>query len=92
LLITSTTIECRREFENDFLRLYYDSLVSNGISEYAFEQVSKDYVKSFCWRLFVFIFVIAVTDFTGAYGRSVVETSLPRLAAFAEDHESILLS
>lgn len=84
----SLSIEDRRNHEMRLLRLYHDTLLEHGVSDYSFETCYGDYRLGFFRGLHIFIaimyFDLFDTDELRARFRDV---TLPQLDAFLSDHK-----
>lgn len=78
----------RREHDMRLLRLYYDTLLANGVSDYSFDMCYHDY----CLGVFRGLYVVGVVIYYGFIptqegATRFWDTNLPKLEAFISDHK-----
>ena len=85
-MVFSLPATLRRQAENDLLGIYHDLLLQQGAREYSFEQCWDDYIRAFFINLDLLVVLVDMHDLSRPYGIKLVNSILPRLTAFIEDH------
>jgi hypothetical protein len=81
-------VEERRAKEMDLLRLYHETLVAHGVTDYPLDQLMQDYRAAilFCW-LYVVI-VLGTLDVATERGLALFTANMDRGVAALQDHKA----
>lgn len=80
----SLALDVRREHEQDLLRLYYDTLIADGVADYSYDQMLEDYR----WTV---LFCIAYPVMGGGLGELVNDRAYQLVTAMLERSASAIL-
>ncbi|MFT6762462.1 MAG: hypothetical protein ACJAXA_001111 [Candidatus Aldehydirespiratoraceae bacterium] len=80
------SVEDRRAHEQDLFRLYHDTLVANGVSDYSFEQLLVDFKVGVAFGLVIPVFAVGSLDPSSERAMALWGAVLERLQATIFDH------
>ncbi|HEY2751905.1 phosphotransferase [Phenylobacterium sp.] len=86
LLSMSVTTALRRAHEDDLLRGYHDSLLTDGVADYPYEMLRHDYFRGVLVGFFQVIQAGAAIDLTQPRSESLFDCAVRRLDATVLDH------
>lgn len=86
-LVSSIPTEIRQQQEKRLLRLYFESLIANGVSDYSFEQCQQDYERSYFKNLYTVGILVGLLDTSSEQGKTLLRALIPRVAAFCDEHD-----
>ena len=86
-MVTSLPITLRRQAERRLLQIYHQLLTAQGVIDYDFRTCWADYQKGFFGSLFGLVLLVNNFDADRPHARAMLQTRLPRLIAFSEDHD-----
>lgn len=85
--LSSLSNKERRQHEMRLLRLYHDTLIENGVTDYSFDECYQDFIIGFFRFVHVFIIVFLYDLFdTDAERMRYRDIVLPRMESFITDH------
>jgi len=90
-MITSVDVSLRRTIEQDCLKEYYKHLMNKGVENHSFEQCYLEYKQAAFWNILVL--VVGVVFGRKKFKEAIfINTIMPRLVAFIQDHNLIPLN
>lgn len=87
-LVDALPVDLRKASEYHLLQDYHGSLRQQGVTDYSFEQCWMEYQQAIFWKLMTFVIGGAVNDTVQPKIQLYLESVLPRLVTFYEDHAS----
>jgi hypothetical protein len=81
----------RRAHEMDWLREYHNTLVANGVTGYAFDDLMRDYRSSLLVSLGIFVVNGATLDPANERGKALFDLFFDRLSAAIMDLDALAL-
>ena len=88
LLNSSVTTELRRQIEKDIVKTYYESLVTQGISDYSFSECWTDYLRGLLITTPSIVGVFSNAYNSGPVGARYVTTTLKRRFSAIVDNDA----
>lgn len=89
LLCGGLPSELRREYERELVRLYHDTLVTNGVTGYSFEQCWDDYRLGALFQFVYIVIAVGTLDAANERGMALWTAWLQRGAAAVEELNAI---
>ena len=78
LLGFSLATELRRRAEKDIVKLYYERLIANGISDYSFNECWTDYLAGLVLKTYTRLGIFSRTDLDEQTHAALLNVMLPR--------------
>jgi len=82
-------VEQRRAMEESMLRLYYETLKVNGVSEYSTGDLRRDFQAGLGAPLITLVMAGGMLDFSSERGADLFKRLCERLGAALEDHQFV---
>ena len=85
----SLPVELRRATEELLLKIYYETLVTNGVTGYTAEDLRQDVQAGFAAPLTTWVIAGGMLDFSSERGADLFKQVCARLGAALEDHQFV---
>ena len=85
----SLPVSERRSRDASLLRTYHAELVANGVADYSFDDLWRDYRLSWLYSFILFVWTIADLDLSGAGGAGALAEFLDRIVAGVDELGSL---
>lgn len=87
LLSQSVNTEDRRAHEQELLRLYHDTLVAQGVTDYSLEQIAADYRVAVLYSWVIPVFAVGSLDVSSERAMTLWTRVIERSQAAIIDHD-----
>ncbi len=89
LAILGLTVDLRRAIEDRLVRLYHNTLVSEGVAGYSIDQCQADYRSRLLSPFNVTVGSLANVDLSDERGQDIARTKIERTSAGLRDHDLV---